>query len=1033
MKSRHEQLYQCADVALVRAARYTRLPLPPWPDVTGDSPAQVQQWLTWLRTVWALDEVSDAVEQASPSLARHMDALCATNTDPEARQVRRTLLSVIRYVQRMTGRATPNGLFAGIALATLGERLDARWGQWHRAVARADAAWVTAVISRLEACPELLRRLPVVASNISFVRGDRLVIPYPARSRSTGKPTAEVSIRFTSAVRAALDAARSPIRYDLLADKVQAGFPQVPEPRVRELVTSLIRNGALVSSLHAPSAVLDPLDHLVRQLDAVNADEEPTVSDLLCVLRAVRDAVAQHNQALTPADGRRLRRALRQKMTEVAAADHPVALDLRLDCSLVLPTPVAHEAERAATVLARLTPAPFGTPGWKEYHTRFFEKYGIGSLVPLRDVTDPDAGLGFPAGYMDSEPEAREPLSKREQRLLALAQAAALEGRDEILLDEELISSLQIGDQDGMQVPPHMEVSFHVEAASTDALGRGDFTLCAIRPSRGIGTTSGRFLALLDANDRARAAEVLEGLPVNAPGALPVQLSFAPLDRADSNVSRVPKMLPAVISLAEHRTTDERTIDLDDLAVGCDRRRLYLASLSRKCLVEPHVVHALDLRAHTPPLVRFLAEISRSQSAVVTDFSWGAAAALPYLPRVRYGRAVLAPARWLMHASDVPDTTASWDEWHTAVGHWRTQRRVPEAIALTEGDQLLPLDLSESAHRAVLRAHLATTETAVLTERSLGGGWFAGRAHEIVVPMTATRAPKWPTVPPVTADRLLTRDHGHLPGTSPWLLVKLYGHPERHPEILSRHLPGLLAQWETAPTWWFMRYRDPRPHLRLRIAAPEPANVGQAVTRISDWTTHLRRAGLVNDMQFATNYPETGRWGTGPLMSLAEDVFAADSRALAVQFAQPSRPHPRVLAAANFVSLATAFTSNVDEAMEWLSRYGKITDPRPLDRQVLPEAVRLADPTDDWAALRAHAGGEAITAAWAERDQAIARYRSLLSESDLDPHLVLDSLLHAHHIRATGIDKDDERMCVRLARAAALAWTARRGNDHGPA
>ncbi|MGQ4388582.1 lantibiotic dehydratase [Streptomyces sp. SAS_270] len=1033
MRSRHEVLYQCADVALVRTAHHTRLPLPPWPDVTGESPGHVQQWLTWLRAVWALDEVSDAVEHASPSLARHLDALCAATAVPQARQVRRTLVSVIRYVQRMTGRATPNGLFAGIALATFGERPDVRWGQWHRAVARADAAWATEVIRHLEECPELLRRLPVVASNTSFVRGDRLIVPYPARSRSTGKPTVEVSIRFTSAVRAALDAARSPIRCDLLADKVHAGFSQVPEPRVRELIESLIRNGALVSSLHAPSGVLDPLDHLVRQLEDVQAVDVPPVADLLCDLRAVRDTVARHNQALTPTDGRRLRRALRHKMTEVAPADHPVALDLRMDFSLVLPTQVAREAERAATVLTRLTPAPFGTPGWKEYHTRFFEKYGIGSLVPLRDVTDPDAGLGFPAGYMGSEPKAREPLSKREQRLLALAQAAALDGRDEILLDEDLISSLQVGDQDGMQVPPHMEVSFHIEAASTDVLGRGDFTLSAIHPSRGIGTTSGRFLPLLNADNRARAADVLEALPVNAPGALPAQLSFAPLDRADSNVSRVPEMLPAVISLAEHRTTDERTIDLDDLAVGCDRRRLYLASLSRKCLVEPHVVHALDLRAHTPPLVRFLAEISRSQSAVVTDFSWGAAASLPYLPRVRYGRAVLAPARWLLHACDVPDRAASWDEWHTAVGQWRTQRRVPETVALTEGDQLLPLDLSESAHRAVLRAHLATTETAVLTETSDGGGWFAGRAHEIVVPMTAARAPKWPTVPLVTADRLLTREHGHLPGTSPWLLVKLYGHPERHAAILSQHLSGLLAQWETSPAWWFLRYQDPRPHLRLRIAIPEPTHVGQTVTRISDWTAHLRRAGLVNDMQFATTYPETGRWGAGPLMSLAEDVFAADSRALAVQFAQPSRPHPRVLATVNFVSLATAFTGSADEAMEWLSRYGKIPDPRPLDRQVLFDAVHLADPTDGWAALRARAGGETITAAWAQRDEAIARYRSRLRESDLDPHLVLDSLLHAHHIRATGIDKVDERMCVRLARAAALAWTARRGNNHGPA
>ncbi|MGC5042479.1 lantibiotic dehydratase [Streptomyces albidoflavus] len=1035
MNSRYEVLYQCADAALVRAARYTQLPLPPWPDVIGDSADQLQQWQTWLRAVWVLDGVSEAVELASPALARHLRELSTASTGVQARQVRRTLISMIRYVQRLTGRSTPNGLFAGVAAATFGGQLEAHWGQWHRAVARADAGWITAVIRRLEACPELLRRLPVVASNTLFVRGDRLIVPYPAQSGSAGRPTAEVSLRFTSAVRATLDAARSPIPHDLLVDKVRAEFPKAPEQRVRDLVTSLIGNGALVSSLHAPSTVLDPLDHLVRQLDDVDAGELLAVAELLTDLRATRDALTQHNQALTPTDGRRLRRALHRKMTAVAAADHPLAVDLRVDCSLTLPSQVAREAERAATVLARLTPAPFGTPGWKDYHTRFFERYGIGSLVPVRDVTDSDVGLGFPAGYMDSDPETRDALTDRERRLLALAQAAALDGRDEICLDEKLIAALQVGDQDSMQVPPHMEISFRIEAASADALNRGDFTLCAIRPSRAIGTTTGRFLGLLGPEDRAKTAALLEQLPVNAPGALPVQLSFDPLNRENANVTRVPEVLPAVISIGEHRTADERTIDLDDLAVGCDRRRLYLVSLSRKSLVEPHVVHALDLRAHTPPMARFLAEISRSQAAVVTDFAWGAAVTLPYLPRVRCGRAVLAPARWLLHTTDLPDARASWDEWHAAVDRWRTQRRVPAAVALTEGDQALPLDLSESAHRAVLRTHLATAETAVLTETPSNGGgwWFDGRAHEIVASMTATRPPTWPTVAPVTADRVLTRDHGHLPGSRPWLLAKLYGHHERQAEVLSQHLPDLLAQWETPPTWWFMRYRDPRPHLRLRIAVPEPTDVGQVIAQISDWSARLRRAGLLNDMQFATTYPETGRWGTGPLMALAEDVFAADSRALVVQFAQADRPHARVMATANFVSLATAFTGSVSEAMAWLTTYGKITDPRPLDRQVLAQAVRLADPTDDWAALRDHAGGPAITAAWVERDQVISRYRSRLHESDLDPHLVLDSLLHAHHIRAVGIDKDDERICVRLARAAALAWTARRENHDGTA
>ncbi|WP_186778935.1 lantibiotic dehydratase [Streptomyces salinarius] len=1024
-------LYRCADTALVRAARSSRLRLPAWPDLTDDTPDCEVRWQTWLRDVWSLSEAADSIEQASPLLAQQVQTLCSV-ASPETRQLRRAVVSVMRYLLRMTGRATPNGLFAGIASASFGERPGWSWGEWHRPVIRADGDWIADLVARLEADPELLRHLHVMANNTIFVRGDRLIVPYPPRScRTDGSPAAEVSLRYTSAVRIAVDATVSPVPVHAVVALMRSEFPDVPADRVEGLVSSLVERGVLISSLHAPSATLDALDHLVEQAEAAAAS---SATDLVADLRTVRDAIARHNQVLAPADGRRLRTALRRKMTALSSVKaQPFTLDLRMDCSLTLPPQVAREAEQAATVLARLSAYPFGTPAWKDFHNRFFERYGINSLVPVRDLVDPDVGLGFPVGYRDAQPEQGEALTAREQRLLSLAQAAVLDGRDEIRLDEDLIRTLAVGDRNAPQVPAHTELRFRIRAASQEALESGDFVLHGIAPSRGIGTTIGRSLGLLASDDQARVAVMLEELPVNTPGAVPTQVSFTPLDRGDTNVTRVTELLPAVISLAEHRPVDARTIPLDDLAVGCDRRRLYLVSLSRACLLDPMTLHALDLRGHTPPLARFLTEISRAQTAVLTVFPWASATALPYLPRVRYGRAILSPARWRLNRSELPDRRAFWGEWHKAADEWRARRRVPDEVELAEGDQLLPLDLSERAHLALLRAHLDTHESVILTEAESEEGWFDGRSHEIIAPMTAVRPPQWPAVPPVTADQLVTRDHGHLPGAASWLLVKLYGHVERQPEILADHLPALLGQWNEPPTWWYMRYRDPRWHLRLRIAVPSEQDFALTAQRVSAWANGLRRAGLLTDMQFATSYPETGRWGPGPLMSLAEDVFAADSRALAVQFAQSSRPHQQVLAAANFVSVAAAFTGSIAAGMNWLIAHGRITDPRPMDRTVRGQALRLADPADGWAALRAAPGGDAIASAWSERDAALARYRQKLDAfGGIDPDVVLDSLLHAHHIRAAGIDKDDERMCVRLAHAAAMAWT-HRGDHHEPA
>ncbi|WP_405785489.1 MULTISPECIES: lantibiotic dehydratase [unclassified Streptomyces] len=42
---------------------------------------------------------------------------------------------------------------------------------------------------------------------------------------------------------------------------------------------------------------------------------------------------------------------------------------------------------------------------------------------------------------------------------------------------------------------------------------------------------------------------------------------------------------------------------------------------------------------------------------------WGAASGLPFLPSLRYGRSILAPAHWRPHPADLPGSTAPPGDW----------------------------------------------------------------------------------------------------------------------------------------------------------------------------------------------------------------------------------------------------------------------------------------------------------------------------------------------------------------------------------
>ncbi|REE98996.1 lantibiotic dehydratase [Thermomonospora umbrina] len=973
--------------------------------------------------MWEIEPVSDAIEHASPVLAGRIR--CWTGAEvPDERAARRAALSVVRYTARLTGRPTPNGLFAGVVPARFASRPRLRWGGAHRAVARAESGWMAAVIDGLERQPVILERLAVVANTTLTERGGRLVVPYRPWPTDRGTGAVEVVLRRTGPVRAAVDAAREPILFEDLRAKLAAEFPHASTDTLNNLLSTLVDHRVLITGLHAPGNEPDALEHVLQELEAVGE----AAAAQSTVLTRIHERLQQHRRGSVDVRRKVRGEAARQMRDLAPSRRHPVTVDLRLDADVALPSVVAREAERIALLLARLTPKSGGSTVWADYHRRFYQRFGPGVQVPLLEVVA-DSGIGWPDGYPGA---SRSPVgprrTSRDEKLLTVAQEAALDGRREVLLDEALIAELEEPATRPMTLPAHLELCARIDSPSLDALGSGEFRLVVTSVSRSAGVVIGRSLPLLDEHEQEMLTAPLVG--ATRERVLPAQLSFPPLDPTSAHVTRTVDVLPTVISLAEHRTTEKATdvVTPADLAVACDSEGLYLTAPSRGVRVEPWAMHALNLRKHTPPLARFLIELTLAGRTRVTDFDWGAAAALPFLPRLRSGRVVVSAARWRMAAADLPDQAADWTTWDAALSEWRARRRLPTRVLLVDGDWRLPLDLEGDAHRALLREHLAANPYAVLEEApaSEAAGWFDGRAHEIVVTLAARNphspAPKFRRVP---GRVVAPREHGLLPGLSPLLFAKLYGDPQRQDVVLAEHVPALLAEWgDDQPRWWFLRFREDGEHfLRLRIAlsGSEPAVFGEAAGRVSAWVARLRRLGLLREVAFGTSFPEIGRWGCGEALAAAEAVFTEDSRVVLAQLARPTHLHRHVLAAVNFAAIAVAFTGHVRTGAQWLIDHVPARAPAVVPRSVFTQAQRLADPAQDFQALC-----DTTTAApWEARDRALTEYRSHLD--GVDPDTALDSLLHAHFLRACGIDADEKAVCLYLARVAALAFTAREG------
>lgn len=996
-----------------------------WPDLDD-----VEDCRRWLRVISEQPWFS-GLREASPRLAVAVDR--AASAEPMAhRRVVRASVSTARYLLRAAGRPTPFGLFAGVAVASLGPT-SATIGTEHRVAARPDNLWLDHVRRDLESRRDVIRGLRFQCSDLAVRRGDVLIVQQPggAVARTTVSRPLATLLAVTAGTPASYD--------DIYAELVELGGS---EPQIDRLLRQSIAAGVLTSSLAAPMTCEDPLGYLIEQAGRHPARLADRTAALLESLGRVHRLLGDHEQAPSSA----VRSTVAMAMTELpidsratagATASATVSADVVLEATVRVPAQVVAEASRAADALVALTRHQGPTPAWATYQSQFWERYGTDCLVPLREVIDSAAGLGLPPGYPGTTLPGEGSTAPatialpRDRELARLAWAAVTAGRSEIVLDDAAIARLRSAKDSGgdgaTPVAPHVDLAFRLWAGSAAEVDRGDFTL-GVRPAWSAGVLTGRFASVLPDSGPSDSglsdgglSDVFAALPTLVEGALTAQLSFVPIFPHAQNVARARPRLPLVVSIGEHRQPAENVIGLDDLAVVATGTRLHLVSISRRRVVEPVVLHPLALDKQAPPIARFVAMLGRGYATAWTAFDWGPlVGSLPFLPRVRYRRAILSPARWRLDHNDLTGdrpTAASAELWGPALQQWRAQWRCPRRVEVYDEDRTLRLDLDEPLHRHLLQAQMRRHGSVELTEtvETSDVGWI-GHAHEFTASFASTARP----LPhPRLADApIVTNRHLPIPAEPDqrWLQVKLFTAAADIDHLVLARLPALLADLPDHRSW-FVRYRSltEQDHLRLRVSAG-PTPVSNVIERLARWAGTLRADSVISAVVIDAYRPEFGRYGDTAALHAAESVFVADSTAVRLALHNLHDTDRRVVCALGMIAISRGLLGDRD-GIDALART-PVHGPglRAVTEETTRETRRRAHRADEYDHPAATAEAEA------ERRTRLRRYRTLLPDDRLDT--VLDSLLHMHHNRMIGLDRATERYCRHAARQAARSLRA---------
>jgi thiopeptide-type bacteriocin biosynthesis protein len=818
-----------------------------------------------------------AIAVASRDLA---DALRTTRPCDDAGARKRMKLR--RYLIRMSTRATPFGLFAGVGMIewTSGaSNVNLAAGPLLTRT-RPDMAWLLEFVAALEADRGIRRHLPLVASSTITLRGDRVF------TAATSTQT-EVSVRASAVVRQVLAAAEQPTAFGELVS-IAGSAPGATPRKATGLVEHLWQQGFLRSILRPPLTAGDATTYVRERLDTLPGASAWTNG--LDGLRAELDRCdgsdpAGRVEALT---------AVQERM----AALHPISpnaniiqTDLRLPMAGTrLNHQVASEAAEAARLLLLLNPHSAQSTPLDGYRGAFVAKYGHDRQVPLLDVLNPDVGLGPIADRRVQQPTFwTGPMLK--QQLLDLALEANRDRQLVVELTDRQIDDLAMPPVPADDYQPSIEICIAVAAASTDALDRGQFQI-VVGPNVGApaaGRHLGRFADLLGRAAADALGSVAEYEQQRLPATL-AEVVYTP-DRARSaNVAIRPAVRSHEIVVdTQAGVPGDYAVPVNELLVGVRAGRFVLSwprGDTEIIAVQGHMLNTLA----APPAVQFLLAVGAQRQTSLTAFSWGPAANFAFLPRVQRGRIVLAPAQWRLFPGILP-ASADAETFGAAVSEWRTRWHVPRNIYLgAHGDNRLLLDLDAADQVELLRDELAKGAggRTVLVQEGLPGpehAWLpgptGGHICELVVPLRrrhpgqppadGTERPKV-DVQPATA-RLR-------PPGSEWLYLKLYSPEWRHDEIIAdtlRTFADFATRAALSDGWFFIRYADPDSHLRIRFHGNAATLLGPLMAQVCEWAGELIDDDVCSKFSVDTYEREVERYGGHQLMDLAESIFMADS------------------------------------------------------------------------------------------------------------------------------------------------------------
>ncbi len=786
----------------------------------------------------------------------------------------KAIQSLLKYYIRASARCTPYGLFGLVGTGTItDDETKISIEKQPQPRVRLDMDYLGNIYNEAQANPEVYKKLTYYINTSLFKLGERWkYVEY--KSLGARRKYTLSFIESNEIINTILKKAEGGVKYKEIIEYIVGNGYSKEE--AEEYTKELIEEQLIISEISPTASGAEYQDVLFKALSNYKEYEG---------LSMVEEVLGDPNKTtIEKFDGAK---HILQSIFETPITDKAFfQVDTyRANSHANLGTKLIDEIKECADVLDRVTRYDNSQTNIEKFKREFSERYEEAE-VPLLEVLDSEVGIDYknPGGIADRSGSLHNMTWDRLSKFyLDIYLKAQKQGGKTVEITKE-----DFGDIPQIKAPMPTTLSLNgrllVENETTKFYWK---TLTGPGPLYFLG----RF-GFLDKKIEEICITSAQEEEKNDPDKIFAEIVHLPEDRVGNVILRPKYRAYEIPYLTLSQLPLENQIPVNDLLVSVRGNKVVLRSKKLNKYVEPKMANAHNFKALGLPAYHFLCDFQFQGVKPVFGWSWKFLANESFLPRVTYKNVILSLATWNVQTKLFSHLLKKKGreryEGFTAI---KKQLGLPQFVVYISGDRelLLNLDLpvcidilfsySNGIEIVELQEYLNTHENKLVKDE--GGKVYA---NEVMIPLIKNadlvEHNEQRRAIPITVERKAQRSFA--PYTE-WVFMKLFCGYKIGDKIVADILEPLCKKLEKEniiDKWFFLRYADPKHHIRVRFHLSEEKNYTLLNKYIDEALKDFVNNKLIWKVQLDTYNRELERYGADTI-DIAEDFFHHNSKCVA--------------------------------------------------------------------------------------------------------------------------------------------------------